>query len=89
MTGDGAGNMSLVRNARPTPPETSFRRKPESRSNAMPDGSTPWPGYREIPSRLNIAAEVLERPVGQGFRGTGPPFCGTADPGATGISSHG
>ena len=28
--------------------------------------SIPWKGYREIPSRLNIADEVLERPVAAG-----------------------
>ena len=33
----------------------------------MSDGSMPWPGYREIPPRLNITAEVLEHPVRQGF----------------------
>ena len=27
------------------------------------DGSMPWPGYREIPPRLNLAEEVLERPA--------------------------
>ena len=34
------------------------------------ESAAPWPGYREIPSRLNIADEVLERPVaaGQGGR---------------------
>ncbi len=33
----------------------------------MSDPSTPWQGYREVPSRLNIAEEVLERPVAAGF----------------------
>ena len=34
------------------------------------ESATPWPGYREIPSRLNLADEVLERPLaaGQGAR---------------------
>ena len=27
----------------------------------------PWLGYREIPPRLNIADEVLERPVAAGY----------------------
>ncbi len=29
---------------------------------AMAAGSIPWPGYRKIPARLNLADEVLERP---------------------------
>ena len=33
----------------------------------MPDPSMPWPGYRTIPSRLNVTQEVLERPVAAGF----------------------
>ena len=32
----------------------------------MSEPSIPWQGYREIPSRLNIADEVLERPVAAG-----------------------
>ena len=28
--------------------------------------SIPWQGYREIPPRLNLADEVLERPVAAG-----------------------
>ncbi len=28
--------------------------------------ATPWPGYREIPPRLNLAGEALERPVAAG-----------------------
>lgn len=32
----------------------------------MPEPSRPWPGYREIPPRLNIADEVLESPVAAG-----------------------
>ncbi|MBI2091157.1 MAG: acyl-CoA synthetase [Deltaproteobacteria bacterium] len=27
----------------------------------------PWPGYRSIPARLNIAREVLERPIEEGL----------------------
>lgn len=30
------------------------------------ESAAPWPGYREIPSRLNIAEEVLEGPVAAG-----------------------
>ena len=29
--------------------------------------SAPWPGYREIPARLNLMREVLERPVAAGL----------------------
>ena len=32
----------------------------------MPELSIPWQGYREIPPRLNITEEVLERPVAEG-----------------------
>ena len=32
----------------------------------MSELSIPWQGYREIPSRLNITDEVLERPVAEG-----------------------
>lgn len=29
--------------------------------------AAPWPGYREIPARLNLVREVLERPVAAGL----------------------
>ena len=32
----------------------------------MSEPSIPWQGYREIPPRLNITEEVLERPVAEG-----------------------
>lgn len=30
------------------------------------ESAAPWPGYRKVPSRLNLAEEVLERPVAAG-----------------------
>lgn len=36
------------------------------RAPTSPGQPAPWPGYREIPPRLNIADEVLERPAASG-----------------------
>ena len=33
------------------------------------EGTSPWPGYREVPERLNIAREVLDLQVERGFGG--------------------
>jgi acetyl-CoA synthetase len=34
----------------------------------MAEFTKPWPGYREAPARLNLAAEVLDAPIARGAR---------------------
>ena len=60
----------------PMPPERHSRESmpstpigggnPGAVGTARSEVSTPWRGYREIPPRLNIADEALERPVAAG-----------------------